>query len=208
MRNFRLLVTFALAATLLTARDGKWISLIQQSTLDGWQTEGNAAWSVDKGTMVGRQGPGGSAGDIFTKQRWTDFELEAEWKMHWPGNSGIWFKWSGGKTGMQADFLDEPASYPNVYSGSLYCMGKAFIAKNSDTASVNHDGWNRIRIVVRGEHIVIEQNGRKVVDVRESSFPGPGSIGIQAHAGKAFADMEIRVRKLRIRELAQQENKP
>ena len=80
MRNFRLLVTFALAATLLTARDGKWISLIQQSTLDGWQTEGNAAWSVDKGTMVGRQGPGGSAGDIFTKQRWTDFELEAEWK--------------------------------------------------------------------------------------------------------------------------------
>ena len=193
-------VACALAVAPLAAADTKWISLIQGSTLEGWQAEGDAAWSVEEGAIVGRQGTGGASGDLFTKQRWTDFELEAEWRMRWPGNSGIWFRWSGPDTGLQADILDEP-TYPNVFSGSLYCMGKAFIATNSDASSVNRDGWNRVRVVVRGDHFVIEQNGRKVVDVRESSFPGPGSIGIQVHPGKAFANMEIRVRNLRIRPL-------
>ena len=200
MRIIGWLVTCALAAAPLAAADAKWVSLIHGSTLAGWQAEGKASWSVEDGAIVGRQGPGGASGDLFTKQRWTDFELEAEWRMRWPGNSGIWFRWSGPNTGLQADILDEPA-YPNTFSGSLYCMGKAFIAKNGDAASVNRDGWNRVRIVARGDHFVIEQNGRKVVDVRESSFPGPGSVGIQAHAGKDFANMEIRVRNLRIRPL-------
>ena len=200
MRILNMSIICALAAGLASGADGKWTSLLKGSGLEAWQTEGKAAWSVEHGVLIGRQGPGGASGDIFTKQQWTDFELEAEWHMRWPGNSGIWFRWSGAKTGMQMDILDEPA-YPNVFSGSLYCMGKAFVARNADASSVNKDGWNRVRIVVRGDHIVIEQNGRKVVDVHESSFPGPGSIGVQAHAGKDFANMEIRVRNLRIRPL-------
>jgi hypothetical protein len=39
------------------------------------------------------------------------------------------------------------------------------------------------------------------VDIRDGTFRGPGSIGIQIHKGKAFEGMEVRLRKLRIRAL-------
>jgi len=44
-------------------------------------------------------------------------------------------------------------------------------------------------------------NGKKVVDVHDSTFTAPGSVGIQVHPGKANEQMEIRVRNLRIRAL-------
>lgn len=193
--------TLVAAAALMAApRNGDWIRLLDGKTLRGWRAEGQAAWSVEEGAIVGRQGPGGAAGDLFTERQWADFELEAEWRMRFLGNSGIWFRRAGPNTGYQADILDQ-SSQPGVLSGSLYAMGKAFLAENRDPASVNKDGWNRIRILAAGDRIMIEQNGKKVVEVRDNTFPGAGSIGIQVHAGKEFDGMEVRVRNLRIRPL-------
>jgi len=177
-----------------------WAPLFDGRTLAGWKKSGNADWSVEDGAIVGRQGPGGVAGDLFSERRWKDFELAAEWKMRWPGNSGIWFRYSGPKTGYQADFIDQP-SHPGVLSGSLYCMGKAFIAENRDASSVNKQGWNRLRIRAAGNRFEIRQNGKKVVEVTDDAFPAAGSIGIQVHPGDDFTGMEVRVRNLRIRSL-------
>ncbi len=181
------------------AADGdKWISLFDGKSLKGWRTEGKAAWSISDGAIVGRQGVDGASGDLFSEQQWADFELEAEWTMRFPGNSGLWFRVAAPRTGYQADFLDQP-SHPGVLSGSLYCMGKAFIAENRDASSVKRDGWNKMRIRAVGDHITIELNGKKVVDVRDATFPGAGSVGIQLHAGKQFDGMEVRVRNIRLR---------
>jgi hypothetical protein len=177
-----------------------WISLFNGKSLKGWKQEGKASWSVRDGAIVGAQGDGGTAGDLFTEKQWANFELEAEWRMKFPGNSGIWFRYTGPKSAYQADILDQP-SHPGVLSGSLYCMGKAFIAENRDASSVNKDGWNLMRIRAKGDEIAIELNGKKVIQVRDATFPGPGSIGIQVHAGKPFEGMEVQVRKLRIRPL-------
>ncbi len=184
----------------LAAAEPGWISLIDGKSLAGWKAEGKADWSIQDGAIVGAQGPGGTGGDLFTEKQWTDFELRAEWKMRWPGNSGIWFRWSGPGTGYQADFLDQ-ASHPGVLSGSLYCMGKAFIAENRDPATVKKDGWNRLRIRAASDQITVEQNGRKIVDLRDNTFPGAGSVGIQVHTGKMFEGMEVRVRALQLRPL-------
>jgi len=184
------LAPMAANTTRLRIFDGK--------SLRGWKAEGNATWLVENGELVGRQGPGGAEGDLFTEATWTDFELECEWRMKFPGNSGVWFRWSGPRTGYQVDFLDQP-SHPGVLAGSLYCMGKAFIAENRDEASVNKDGWNKMRLTVKGDRIVVVQNGRTVVDVRDATFSGPGSVGIQIHKGKAFDGMEVRLRGLRLR---------
>ena len=181
----------------LAAGAEEWTPLVK-SSLEGWKTTGNADWKVEEGAIVGRQGPGGAAGDLFSERQWADFELECEWKMRYPGNSGIWFRVGAPRTGYQADFLDQ-SSHPGVLAGSLYCMGKAFIAENRDASTVKRDGWNALRIVAKGNHITVELNGRKVVDLRDGTFPGPGSVGIQIHAGKQFDGMEVRVRKFRIR---------
>jgi hypothetical protein len=176
-----------------------WENLIG-SDLAGWKVEGKADWRVEDGAIIGRQGPGGAAGDLFSIKTWTDLELECEWRMKFPGNSGIWFRYMGPKTGYQADFLDQP-SHPGVLSGSLYCMGKAFIAENRDAASVRKEGWNRMRVTAKGDQLTIVMNGRRVIAVSDGTFRGPGSVGIQVHAGEAYAGMEVRIRKLRIRTL-------
>jgi len=177
-----------------------WSPLFDGKTLAGWEKTGNAAWSIEDGAIVGRQGPGGAAGDLFTEKHWKDFDLEAEWKMRWPGNSDIWFRYSGPKTGYQADFIDQP-SHPGVLSGSLYCVGKAFIAENRDASSVNKDDWNSLRIRASGNRFEIRQNGKKVIEATDDAFPAAGSIGIQVHPGDDFTGMEVRVRNLRIRSL-------
>jgi hypothetical protein len=55
---------------------------------------------------------------------------------------------------------------------------------------------------VAGEEITVVLNGKEVVRTRTSSQPGPGSIGLQVHAGKQFEGMEVRVRNLRLRPIA------
>jgi hypothetical protein len=105
-------------------------------------------------------------------------------------------EWSA--DGYQADFLDQP-SHPGVLSGSLYCMGKAFIAENRRPETVRRDGWNHLAVRAKGDHLVVRLNGATVADVRDTAFPGPGSLGIQIHAGAAFAGMEVRMRRVRVR---------
>ena len=178
-----------------------WQPLFDGKSLDGWRATGQARWSIEDGHLVGRQGPQGEAGDIFTTAEWTDFEVRCVWRMKWPGNSGLWFRVAGPRTGYQADFLDQP-SHPGVLSGSLYCMGKAFIAENRDAASVKKDGWNNLLVRAEGDRFRITLNGKPVIDVRDTAFPGPGALGFQIHAGNAFTGMEVRVREISLRTLA------
>jgi hypothetical protein len=180
------------------SQPGRWISLFDGKTLEGWRPEGNAAWSVRDGAIVGRQGPNNSTGDLYTKGEWADFELECEFKVVWPANSGIWFRRNAAQPGYQADILDQK-DQPNTYSGSLYAMNTGFIATNSDPKSVKKDGWNKLRMSAVGQEIVVMLNGRTVVKIRDNRFLKPGSIGIQVHPGKVFEPMRIEVRKIRLR---------
>ncbi|MBK5291711.1 MAG: DUF1080 domain-containing protein [Acidobacteriia bacterium] len=190
-------VWFLLAAGAVVA-PGRDVVLFDGKSLNGWNSTGGAQWKVENGELVGRQGEGGVAGDLFTNGTWADFDLEAEWKMRFPGNSGIWFRFVNPKEAYQADIIDQ-ASHPGVYTGSLYCAGKMFIAENRDAATVSKDGWNRMRIRAAGDEIVIWQNGKEVIRVRDGTFRRPGSVGIQVHAGKAFEGMEIRVKNIRLK---------
>lgn len=176
------------------------IDLFDGKSLNGWHSTGSARWSAEGGELIGRQGAAGEAGDLFTNGKWANFDVELEWKMKFPGNSGIWFRYVSPKEAYQADIIDEPR-YPGVYSGSLYCAGKMFIAENKDASTVSKDGWNRMRIRASGGEITIWQNGKEVIRTQDSTFGKPGSVGIQVHPGKDFDGMEIRVKNIRLRPL-------
>jgi hypothetical protein len=178
----------------------QWTSLIDGKTLAGWRVEGKGDWKVEGGVIVAHQGPGNTGGDIFTEREWTDFEVELEFQMSSPGNSGLWFRVGKDQPGYQVDFIDE-AAWPNVYSGSLYCMGKAFIAKNGDASTIRKDGWNRMRLRVQGDSMTVVMNGKTVVDIKDATFAKPGSLGLQVHQGKSVNGMFVKVRKLRVRAL-------
>jgi hypothetical protein len=201
MSNFSNFVSVCLKLSLLAGLvfDARGqTSLFDGKTLTGWTSDGKAEWSVRDGAIVGRQGPGAAGGNLYTSQQWANFDLELEFKVHWPANSGIWFRRSTTQPGYQADILDQP-NYPDTYSGSLVAMGTGFLARNADPKSVNKDGWNDLRITVAGDSISILINGRQVVNAKDSKFLQPGSIGIEVHPGVPFSEMEIRVRHMRLR---------
>jgi len=179
---------------------GEWVNLIHDSSLAGWHKTGAAEWEVRGGVLIGRQGSGWAAGDAYTDRDWTDFELEGEWKMRWPGNSGIWFHRTATSPGYQVDLFNSK-HYGDIYSGSVYRMGsdgKGFIGENRDKESVIADSWNRMHLRVAGDRITVTQNGKQVVDIHDNRFPS-GSLGVEVHGGQAYQGMEVSVRRLRVR---------
>lgn len=207
MSKFGIVAGLLLASLAFAGERGAWVSLFDGKSLDGWRAEGKAVWSAENGTLIGRQGPGETPGDLYTERQWKDFEFECEYKVAWPANTGIWFRVSATQPGYQADILDEPKAYPDALSGSLYAMRQGnykqgFIAKNGDPTTMKKEDWNRLGIIAIGDELTVIMNGKKVVQTRDSRFPQAGSIGIQVHPGQQFKGMEVAVRKIRIRPVA------
>jgi hypothetical protein len=171
--------------------------LFNGKNLSGWKPEGDASWEVIDGLLVGRQGPDESPGDLFSETEFKDFQLTVIYKVVWPANTGIWYRYQSPKKAYQADILEYKK--PIAYSGSLYCPGKMFLAINEDPKLVKKEGWNKMVIRAEGDRHRIRLNGKSIADVRDGDTPS-GRIGFQIHAGSQFADMQIIVKEVRIRE--------
>lgn len=175
-----------------------WTPLFNGKDLTGWQPEGKAVWKVEDGCLVGVQGPNAAPGDLFTVKEYGDFEVSVTYKIQWPANSGVWFRYQAPDKSYQADILEYKD--PECYSGTIYCPGKMFLAMNKDKSLEKKDDWNTLVIRAQGDHLVVTLNGVITGDVHENSF-AKGKIGFQVHPGDEFKDMKITVREMKIREL-------
>lgn len=185
----------------------------------GWTVEDNAIKVIGTGA-----GEASGGGDIVTKEKYSDFELELEWKVEEGGNSGIFYLaeelcdegepiW---KTAPEYQILDnenhpdaELGEDGNRQAASLYDMIPA------DPQNANpHGEWNKARILVYQGTVVHFQNDEKVLEYHlwtndweemvENSkfdeFPGfvdvakEGYIGLQDHGN------DVWFRNIKIRE--------
>ena len=169
------------------------IPLFNGKDLSGWEVHGGCTWKVEKGTLVGTQGPGNTPGDLLTEETYRDFDLTVTYKIDWPANSGVWFRYQAPKKTYQADILEYKK--PVAYSGTIYCPGKLFIAVNDNKELVDREGWNTLRIRAQGDHLQVWLNGHLVGDVHDQTSDC-GKIGFQIHAGDQFAKMKITVREI------------
>jgi len=176
--------------------DGDWIDLFNGENLDGWYATGGSEWTVEDGVLIGRQGENYAAGDLFTDDEFADFEFVAEYRSVWPTNSGFWFRYTDHENAYQADILEY--SDPVAYSGTIYTYPRFFIAINDDPTVEDREGWNTMRVRAVGEHLQVWINDHKTADIHDDLF-AEGRIGIQVHPGEEFGDMEIHMRKARIR---------
>jgi hypothetical protein len=176
----------------------KAIDLFNGKDLAGWQQVGNASWQVQEGLLIGHQGPEGAAGDLLSRATYDNFHLVVVYKVHWPANTGIWYRYQSPSQAYQADILEHEK--PLAYSGSLYCPGKLFIATNKDPKLVHREGWNRLIIRVEDDRHILSLNGKQVADVRDHSS-AHGKIGIQVHAGDQFHGMQITIKQMTLRPL-------
>jgi hypothetical protein len=181
------------------AAEAEWASLFNGKDLTGWEAEGGAKWVVENGAIVGTQGENFAAGDLFTTEEFEDFQLTVTYRVEWPCNSGIWFRYQSPEQAYQADILEY--ANPECYSGTVYCPGKMFLAMNTNKSLVDREGWNTISIRAEGDHLQVWLNGHQVADVHDDSSP-TGKIGFQVHPGEVFGSMKLVVREAMIQRLA------
>jgi hypothetical protein len=86
MRTVTLLALFAASAF---AAD--WKSLFDGKTFDGWEKPAGTPFVIEDGCLKSVRRPPISE-DLFTREKFGDFELEVEWKISPRGNSGIKYR--------------------------------------------------------------------------------------------------------------------
>ena len=174
------------------------VSLFNGKDLTGWKADGGARWEVKDGVLIGRQGLNNEPGDLFTKKSYDNFELSVTFKVEWPANTGVWYRYQSAKRAFQADILEY--EQPFALTGSLYCTGKMFLAVNTDGGLVNREGWNTLVIRAVGNRHVVFLNDKKVADVRDDTSDH-GRIGFQIHAGAQFEKMRVLIKAASIRRI-------
>jgi Domain of Unknown Function (DUF1080) len=58
----------------------------------------------------------------------------------------------------------------------------------------HHDGWTTVRVTMKGDHIECYLDGKKYLDVRDTTFPDAGKIGVwsKSDAQSQFDDLTLR----------------
>ncbi len=174
----------------LTAREKRtgWRMLWDGKSSAGWGSAKNqgfptAGWSMADGVLTVHESGGGEAahgGDIITTDLYSDFELILDFKMSPGANSGIKYfvdptlnQGDGSAIGLEYQILDD-RSHPDAKNGvggdrtvaSLYDLIPAgnLSEPGNNNKRVNHDSWNRARIVVRGGKVQHWLNNVLVVE--------------------------------------------
>lgn len=187
------------AATLNTLSEAEkvagWSLLWDGKTTDGWRSAKGEnfpaqGWGIKDGVLnVLASGGAESAagGDIITQNRYSQFELIADFKITEGANSGIKYfvqpnldaitgtgakAATGSAIGLEFQVLDD-ARHPdaklgrdgNRTIGSLYDL----IAATNDKKANPIGAWNTARIVVQGSHVEHWLNGQKVLEYERGS---------------------------------------
>ena len=169
-----------------------WMSLFDGESFEHWrgyaQEEMPEGWVIDEGAMYASE-PGHGM-DIVSRDTYTSFVFELEWKVLEGGNSGImWhvdeaagdYPWM---TGPEYQILDDNAFNDGAVdknsAGSNYD-----VFSPSEDASTEPGDWHSTRIVVDGNHVEHWLNGVKVVEYEKGSADWAEKV-----AGSKWADME------------------
>ena len=174
-------------------KPGKPIDLFDGQDVGGWlgQDPGRPlGWSVKDGILMNQDK---DANNIYTKQKFNDFQLEVEFKVDPKSNSGVYLR---GRYEIQ--ILDGYGRPLDVHSqGALY--GFIVPAVNADKPAGE---WQTYEITLTANRVTVILNGTKIIDNAEvpgitggaldANEKGPGPIMLQGDHGR------VQFRKVRL----------
>lgn len=156
-------------AAAAASKPGAWRPLLTPTSADAWRgykmTALPPGWSVTNGELSKTK----TTEDIITKEEFSDFEFEMDWKLAKGGNSGLFYRaseefervyWSA----VEYQLLDDG----NAPDGRnrLTSAASAYGLYAAPVGIVKPFGeWNSTRIVVKGAHVEHWLNGVKVVEM-------------------------------------------
>jgi hypothetical protein len=148
--------------------DGKTTKGWRGVKLDGFPQKG---WKIRDGELIVPSSAGNQSkrgGDIITAEKFTNFELEVDFKYTKGANGGIkYFVEDDSAIGCEYQILDDD-NHPNARQGvkgnrTLASLFDLIGAENKLGKKVKQYEWNRARIVVSGDHVEHWLNGMKMV---------------------------------------------
>jgi hypothetical protein len=161
----------------------KWEFLFNGKNLDKWRKAAvdsapSKGWIIENATLSAL--PGRKGGDIITRERYTNFELQCEFKLTHAANSGIKYLVNSiqnvktGKfspMGVEYQIIDDK-NYPEVKNDpeGVSSTGAVYLLYPPKGKKLNPAGeWNTVRIVVNGPHTEHWLNGVKVAEYERGS---------------------------------------
>ena len=169
--------------------DNSWMTLLDGSTLDGWNTLGDATWELVDGGVQGD----GEPGFLVTAESYSDFQLTFEyWIEADTSNSGVFIRCAdprnvGANSSYEVNIADKHDN-PDSRTGSI--VGVTGPAQTVSTAGK----WNTYDITANGSHLTVILNGIITADAADSRHTS-GPIALQHRSGI------VKFRNLRLRKL-------
>lgn len=182
-------------------------SIFDGKSLDGWTTKGGryagkAVWAVEDGTLVGRTGPKGEGGLVFTEVPYASYQVELDVRIKHPFDSGVFCRMRPDLRGWQVTLDDRPGGE----IGGIYSDG--WLQHNPEGIKLwKLNEWNSmvVRCVGMPPHIQSWLGGKLLVDYRHrqrKGFAPFGLLGLQVHGSQpAWRKNQVAFRNIRIHEL-------
>jgi len=176
-----------LADTSEAAAAEGWTTLLDGSTLEGWDIVGDSNWTVGDGYI---ESTSGGIGYLVTPDTYRDFELRVEFWVNDIANSGVFVRCSD-----PMNIGDMTAYEVNIYDTRPDQSGRTGAIVNFAPPSEVIDAggqWNTFDIRAEGGHLVVVMNGIETVDIEDMTY-AEGPIALQYGAGIVrFRSAEIR----------------
>jgi Domain of Unknown Function (DUF1080) len=160
----------------VTSGQSDFKTILDGTSLKGWDVVGNANWTVADGAVQATMG----TGFLVTPQSYTDFQITADFWVTDDANSGIFIRCSDPKTitamnAYEVNIYDKRPD-PAYRTGAIVDVAKPLTMINTGGK------WNTIDITARGPRLTVVINGEKTVDVQDNKY-ARGPIALQYGAG-------------------------
>jgi len=167
---------------------GEWVTLFDGSSLDRWSVIGDANWRIEGDTVRADASTGASF--LVSDADYADFELELEFWVDVPANSGVFLRCQddsamAAETCYEINIFDSRPD-PTYRTGSV-------VNYAAPAAMVNTGGrWNQYLISAEGDRLRASLNGVEMFDIRDGTHAS-GPLGLQYGSGVViFRNVRIR----------------
>lgn len=183
------LVLLALTASLAAAAE-PWVSLFDGSTLKGWEQKGGKAkYAVEDGAIVGTTVLNTSNSFLCTRQYYSDFILELEFKVDNNLNSGVQIRSNSFpeyNDGQVHGYQIEIDPSDRAFSGGIYDEGRRGWLNTLDgnpaaQKAFKKGQWNTFRIEAIGDTLKTWINGVPAAHLYDTRTRD-GFIALQVHS--------------------------
>ena len=213
MKSFAIVVlglTLFAGTTPLPAQQAGWVELFNGVDLDGWVPRGGkASYVAENGMIVGTTVPNTPNSFLCTENRYGDFELQLQFKVHPDLNSGVQIRSNsledyqqGRVHGYQVEI--DPSH--RAWSGGIYDEARrGWLADLKDNAAARYafkqGDWNHFRILAEGNSISTWINGVPAAHLLDD-MTAEGFVALQVHGVGGRRDpITVSWKEIRIREL-------